>query len=295
MSEFFLPDNVIIPPWVDKLKEFVSSAWCYVDIVDALTFDILISFPTRQDFQNNRSFIKSLIFNHCLNDNLKNIVREGDTLLYKTMLTSSEGKIKSERVKIIRKINTLCGRLEFETYPSITPTVAIGATPTVIDATPTVAIDATPTVIDATPTVAIDATPTVIDATTTVIDATTTVIDATPTVIDATLTLKRKRDDEDENIMLQKAIYYGRKSDEYFDRIFNESAFNAYSSFKKSVNETCPRILVVGDKELYLKMISSGNDYVLYRDDTTNLPLHDFIIVKEGITIDDELIEEEYV
>jgi hypothetical protein len=267
VSEFFLPDNVFIPPWVDKLKEFVSSAWCYVDIVDALTFDILISFPTRQDFQKNRSFIKSLIFNHCLNDNLKNIVREGDTLLYKTILTSSEGKIKSERVKIIRKINTLCGRLEFETYPSITPTGAI-------DATPTGAIDATPTV---------------------VIDATPTVIDATPTVIDATLTLKRKRDDEDENIMLQKAIYYGRKSDEYFDRIFNESSFYAYSLFKKSVNETCPRILVVGDKELYLKMIRSGNSYVLYRDDATNLPLHDFIIVKEGITIDDELIEEEYV
>jgi hypothetical protein len=110
--------------------------------------------------------------------------------------------------------------------------------------------------------------------------------------------LKRKRDDDEADTLLQRAIYYGRKSDAYFDLIFNETSSgysNIYSVYKGAINNISPRILVVGDRDLYLKMITDGNDYVLYRETTVNLPPHDFIIVKEGITIEDELEEEEYI
>jgi hypothetical protein len=211
---------------------------------------------------------------------MQKTVREGDKLLYKSMLTKDEMILKSERNKIVKKIGALCGRLEFETYltPTITPAVI---TPTVIGDTITPAV-----VGDALLPAGDTITPALLPAGDTI----------TPALLPGSL--KRKRDDDEADTLLQRAIYYGRKSDAYFDLIFNETSSgysNIYSVYKGAINNISPRILVVGDRDLYLKMITDGNDYVLYRETTVNLPPHDFIIVKEGITIEDELEEEEYI
>jgi hypothetical protein len=137
-----------------------------------------------------------------LPDEIKTTITEGNKLLYKPLLTGSEMKLKEDRVKIVRKVSTLCGRLEFETYRGESPAESAPA-----------------------PNVSIAENAESGSLNTTINDGTKAL--NSPDGTSATLssgsssTLKRKLNEDDaEGDLLQKAIYFGRKSDEYFDKYF---------------------------------------------------------------------------